>query len=125
MKEEGTALADHTTAPVQSACPDVNAFYKCGPTLMCKTAQCECRKAAHVCVFCQCLGQCLNVAPQTQRDKQRTTQGANTEEMGTGKQKRRCRLAKGKKKQTQAESEGKENGPIGDTPTPPLELQFG
>ena len=101
--------AAHTTAPEQSACPAVNACCKCGPTLTCKTARCECRKAAGACMSWRCLGQCSNVVPQTQRDEQRAKVGEIKGEMGTGKRKRRRRQVRGEKPQTQTERESKEN----------------
>ena len=76
-KEKGTAPAEHTTAPVYSACLAVDSCCECGPTLMCKTSQCECRKSAPVCVTCRCLGRCPNRAPQTRRDG--TTYKGNAE----------------------------------------------
>ena len=71
-KEKGTAPADHTTAPAHSACLAVNACCKCGPTLTCKTARCECRKDARVCVSCRCLERCVNPAPQTRQEETRS-----------------------------------------------------
>ena len=64
-KEKGTAPAEHSTVPVYLACLDVNACFECRSTSTCKTARCECRKAARVCVKCRCLGRCSNCAPQT------------------------------------------------------------
>ena len=96
-KEKGTAPAAHTTALVHSSCPTVDTCCKFGTMLTCKTAQCEFRKAARVCVSCQCLGRCANVAPQTRQDKTRNTEGAT----GTGKHKRRQGRAKEELQQTQ------------------------
>ena len=88
-KEKGTAPAEHTTEPAHLACLAVGACCECGPTLTCKTARCECRKAARVCVTCRCLGQCSNCAPQTQQGG--TTIKGNAEGKtgkGEGKRKR-------------------------------------
>ena len=49
-KGAAPAPAEHTPAPVHLACLAVNTCCECGPTLTCKTARCECRKAARVCV---------------------------------------------------------------------------
>ena len=68
-KEKGKELADYTTAPAHSACLAVNACCECGPTSTCKTARCECCKAAHICVSLWCLEQCANRAPQTRREE--------------------------------------------------------
>ena len=119
MKKEGTAPEAHTTAPARSACMAIGACCECGSTSTCKTARCECRKADCTGVSCQCLGQCANVAPQTQQEKQWMTQGTNTEETGTGNRKSQRRRTKGEMTRTRAEGERKGNGPIQDQPTPP------
>ena len=64
-KEMGTAPAEHTTSPEHLACLAIDVCCECGPTLTCKTARCECRKAARVCMSCRCLERCVNRAPQT------------------------------------------------------------
>ena len=64
-KEKWTAPVEHTTAPVHSACLSVDACCECGPTLKCKTARCECCKAARICVTYRCLERCVNRATQT------------------------------------------------------------
>ena len=94
-KEKGTAPEAHTEAPEQLACPAVSACCKCGTTLTCKAARCECRKAACALIYCRCLGQCANVAPQTRHDGQQTKGRATTWEMGTGKRKRQNGRARG------------------------------
>ena len=56
---------------------------------MCKTARCECHKAARVCVACRCLGRCVNRTPQTRQEG--TLIKGNTEGKtgkGAGKRKR-------------------------------------
>ena len=90
-KEKGTSPAEHTMAPVHSACLAVDACCKCGPTSTCNTAQCECRKAACVCVFCRCLERCVNHAPQTQQN----TCGAR----GTRRERRRGNASGGEENQ--------------------------
>ena len=96
-REKGTALAEHTTAPVHSACLAVDACCKCGTTLTCKTARCECRKAAHVCVSCRCLERCVNHTSQNRQEETRNK--GVTEGKGTGKPNRR----QGKMKEGQPE----------------------
>ena len=54
--------------------------------MTCKTARCECREAARVCVKCLCLEKCVNRAPQTRREE--TLINGSTEGKGTGKRKR-------------------------------------
>ena len=90
-KEKGTAPVEHTTAPAHSACLAVDACCECGPTSTCKTARCEFRKAAHVCVSCRCLERCVNHAPQTQQK----TCGA----MGTRRERRRGNASGGEENQ--------------------------
>ena len=109
-KEKWTSPAAHTAALEQLACPDVKACCKCGPTLTYKTAQCECRKAAHACVSCQCLGQCATFVTHTRRERQRKKGGATTGETGTGKRKRRRGRARGEKAQMRTDTEAKEDG---------------
>ena len=69
----------------------------------------------------QCLGQCANVAPQTQREKQQTTQGTHIGKTGTGKGKKRFRRTKGGKNRTRAEGEEKGTDRAKTTPLPLLE----
>ena len=85
VKEEGTALAAHTTAPEFLECPTVNTCCKCGPTLTCNTARCECRKSESTCVSCRCLRQCTNITPHTQHGKQHMMQAQPKEQKGVGK----------------------------------------
>ena len=92
-KEKGTAPESQTTAPEHSACLAVDICCEYRPTSMCKTARCECRKAARVCVSCRCLERCVNSAPQTRRDETRSKEG--TKGTGTGKHKQRREKAKG------------------------------
>ena len=93
-KEKGTAPADHTTAPAHSSCLDADTCCKYGPTLTCKTARCEFRKATRVWVSCRCHEWCVNSAlPQTRRYK--SWSKGDTEGMGTGKRKWRWGKLKG------------------------------
>ena len=69
VKEKGSRPADHTTAPVRSERPAVDACCNYRPTLTCNSAQCKYREAKCTCVLCRCLGQCTNISPQTRHNK--------------------------------------------------------
>ena len=68
VKNKETAPEAHTTALERSDCPAVDACCKYGHRSMFKTTQYEYRKADHIFVSYRCLGQCDNIAPQTQLD---------------------------------------------------------
>ena len=73
-KEEGTAPAANTMAPAQLACHAGGACCDCELQSLCKTARCACRQVGRYYVSYWCLVRCVNVAPQTRQEEQRTTQ---------------------------------------------------
>ena len=105
------APAAHTAAPAQLDCLAVNNYCKCGPTLMCKSARCKCRKVERTRVSCRCLGQCAKVTPQTQLGKQQTKQGQHKDQTGTVKGRGRRGHTKGGETRTCAGGEGKGKEP--------------
>ena len=63
--------------------------------MTCKTARCECRKAARVCVTFRCLEWCVNRAPQTRREGM-LIKGNMEGKRGKGEGKRKKRWGKTK-----------------------------